>query len=416
MQQSRKSSLKIENMERKPVPESAGAAKLGILAVLVCIIVAAVAWWLIQPQDQRDAMTENIARKLDNMLDGTPLAGLGRFISPASPPPPHDLDNPVTETGTLAGRQITGTIAAPLDFGEANAVAQYLQPRPGGEIQSDQGLLRTILGEPELPPETPVTFSQEIVPQVTEDDKLRPDYIAGLAGWLAARYRPGPRGGSLGASVQGLNQECGVRLAGLAQGGRAGLLRYAFHPAMITALYNLYIQRFMADLNTAAANRGLDEAQTRQFHTALAGHAVMLASSIEGAIAVGNLDEQFRRLDSLAQKTVDANADLTSAVFELDEQRQAKASSQTQNSLQMRVDGAAARYRRAADDLAQAQTSLVNSIRKHSGQGLDAESLLFLAAWVARREHNGGQAVEALQACVAALRDFSRRCRQIGEE
>lgn len=413
MQHSQTSSLELEEPKTQPRPERAGSFKIWLFALFACLIACATGYWLTRQPSERDDLRAALAEKLDASLAGTFLSGLGRYIAPAKDPLPEQVIIPPTEKGTLAGRQISATIAAPLDFGEANAIASYLQARPEGATATDSGLLASFLGSPGLPPEEEVVFSQEALPPVTEDEHLRPDYIAGLARWLADRYRPGPAGGSLIASVQSLNQECGVKLAALAQGGRTGLLRYAFHPSMLNALYNLYIQRFMSDLNEAALARGLDEGQNRQFHTALAGHAAILANSLDGALAVSNLRDQLKRLDSLTQKAIDANSSLTSAVFELDELRQGKAPGL--QAAQMRVDGAAARYRRATDDLAQAQSALINDIRKHAGQGLDGESLLFMASWVARRDAQNDQGREALARCSQLLRDFSARCRQIGE-
>jgi len=261
-------------------------------------------------------------------------------------------------------------------------------------------------------PRSQVVFSQEYVPPVTEDSTVRPRYLASLAQWLVNRYRPGPKGGTLSASVQSLNQECGVRLAGQAQGGRGALLRYALQPAMVDGLYKLYIDRFMQDLNAAAWRKGLDATQNRDFHAALAGRAALLAASLEGVLKVPDLSASLARIDNLAQKAVDENAGLAAAVFEFDELK--NGDSQARAAAQLRVDGASARYRRAADAHAEAQRRLAQEIRKYAGPGMDDDSLLFMAAWVGRRESAGAQAKSALQRCAAALRDMAARCQAAG--
>lgn len=405
----------------RPRSSHGGTVKAICWAFVSVAVLGAACFWLTRAPGEKEALREEAANAVNNALAGTPLAGVGIMIGASTPPPaPPEVLNPPTDAGTLAGRQVTGTIAAPMDFGpilpRQSELSQPQGPRDSSSQNFKEDLKDAVagvagmLGAEDNAPK--VVFNQDYVDPVTEDSRVRPSYLANLAQWLVNHYKPGPGEGSLGVNVQALNQECGVRLAAQAQGGRSGLLRYAMQPAMIDGLYKLYIDRFMQDLNEAAQRKGLDEAQNRAFHAALAGRAALLASSLEAVLQVPDLAASLDRIDSLARKTVDENAELTTAVFELDEIK--PGSSQARATAQMRVDGASARYRRASEAHADAQRHLAREIRKYAGPGLDDESLLFMAAWVGRREEDGAQARPALSRCAAILHDLAARCRLAG--
>lgn len=400
----------VEKTQQLPQPRRgrAGSLKIWLLALVSICILACAGFWLTRPASEKKALRYEAANYARNLLADTPFAWLAELLRPAPAPLPEPVLHPATESGTLAGPAVTGTIAAPLDFGDGPNPSL---PESSGSANS------TRVGPLSLPgllfpgqQERQVVFDQEPVAPVSEDSRIRPGYLTALAQWLVNRYRPGPQGGTLAASAQALNQEGAATLASQTQGGRSGLLRYAFHPSMISGLYRLYIDRFMADLNEAAIRKGLNASQNRQFHRALAGRAALLASSLGGVLAVPDLTARLAQIDALAQKSVDANADLATAVFELDEARSSKAGQQVTGTAQMRVDRATALYRRASDDYIQAQGALAAEIRRYSGQNADEETLLFLAAWVARRYAQGGQAKGAIESCISALRDLANRC------
>lgn len=380
----------------RPKPGS-GGHRLSLLAVLAVILVGAAAFWLSREPATRADLRERAAAFVDSLADGTPLAGLGDVFRPAPPPPPAAVLTPPTEPGTLAGRSVQGTVPAPVDTGPAGAGAAHDAEGAAG---------RNAAGDEEPQP--------GFVAPVTEDSRVRPGYVAELAAWLVSRYRPGPRGGTLAVSVQSLNQRCGVAQAAMAEGGRAGLLRYAFHPSMIQGLYGLYVRRFLEDLDSAARRRGLDETQNRQFHLALAGRAVMLAGALEGVASVPDMSRRLAQVEQLAQNAVEINAQMASATFELDELRAADAPRQELAAGQLRVDGLSARYRRALDEQAGAQRALVAAIRKGGGQGMDDDSLFFVANWVERRLQGNPEAIASVRSAAGVLRDLARRCAEIG--
>lgn len=399
----------------KPQTGRNGRGKLILLAILAILLVGGASFWLTKAPAERAELRKEAADKLNDLLAETPLAGMVAAIAEkqsAPPPPPESVINPPTDEGTLAGREVIGTIAAPMDFGPL--LPRMTQPAATGEktlrevIHEAADDLAQFVGAQE---KEPVVFSQDYVPPATEDNTVAPGYVSSLARWLVNHYKPGPQGGNLAVTAQTLNQECGVRLAGQVQGGRQNLLRYAFQSDMIMGLYRLYIDRFLADLEGAAIAKGFDAKATQGLYGALAGKAAVYANALEGVIQIPNLQERLKQIDEAGEKVVTCNVALTTAVFELDQLRSDKAAKHLLNTGQLKVNGATARYRRATDDFARAQANLASEIRKIAGPGLDDETLLFVASWAGRREKGFGNVQAALESCVSVLRNLANRCR-----
>lgn len=397
----------------KPTTGRGGAFKAALWALVALILLGALAWWLFSGPDKREALRGKAADTINELASGTPLQGIGDVLRESPPPLPPQITNPPTESGTLSGRQVTGTIASPIETGNSPASS-------GAEQASSRQLDLSTLGEDAgngareglasvQDPDKPV-FSSEPIPPATEDSRVKPGYLADLANWLAARYRPGPNGGTLELSPRTLNNLCGVTLAGRSQGGRSGLLRYAFQASMLDGLYRLYIGQFMTDLNQAAAKRGFNTDENRDFHHAIAGRVTAYANAMDGILRIPDLGARLASIDSLGQKSVEENAQLAEAVFELDQLREQKASRTQIEATQMRVTGITARYRRAIEDQESAQRALAAQIRKEAGQGLDEDALLFMAAWVQRRLAEDPGATAALRASVGIMRDLAQRC------
>lgn len=374
----------------KPRPGKGGGRKAGLLALVAVLAVGGAAFWLTREPSVRNLWREQAAGVIDNATSGTPLSGVGNLLREGPPPPPPSVTNPNTAPGTLAGQNVQGTVGAPVDTS--------LPPGQGG-----------LAGGTGLP-----GLGDGVAPKVTADSRLRPDFVEDLAAYLVSRYKPGPRGGALNISVQGVNQRYGVKMAGEAEGGRAGLLRYVFHPTMLQGLYGLYVDRFMTALDREAAAKPLSAEQNRQMHMALAGRFVTLAGALEGVAAVPDLKKRIRGLEQISQNVLDINAQMTTAVFDLDQLRESRASQPEITTTQLRVDGLSARYRRALEERAAAQRALVAAVRKGGGQALDDDSLLFVAYWVDRRLQEGPQAAASVQSAAGVLRDLARRCAQAG--
>ena len=366
-----------------------GGRKVVVLALLAVLLVGGAAYWLTRDKETRDHWRDQAAAVIDNATSGTPLAGVGDVLRDAPPPPPPSVVSPYTAPGTLAGQNVQGTVNSPADAA-----------MPGNG---------TAAGPDGFAPPTGLT------PRVTEDSRVRPQFVENLAAYLVSRFKPGPRVGTLNASVQSVNQRFGSKLTGLGDGdagGRVALLRYAFHPTMLQGLYSLYVDRFMEDIAREAKVRDLNAEQTQQLYMALAGRFVMLAGALEGVAATPDLDARLRQMDAAAQNTVGINRQLAEATFEYDQLREAKASQAQLNTAQLRVDGLGARFRRSLEEQAVAQRALVNAVRRGAGQTMDDDELIFVARWADRRLKQDPQAMASVQTSAGILRDHSRRCAQ----
>lgn len=373
----------IMNMP-KPRPARAGARKAVVLALLAVLALGGATYWLTRDKSTRDQWKDKAADIINNATSGTPLAGVGDVLRDAPPPPPVSVVSPPTSPGTLAGQTVQGSVGAPVD--SSAPAGQY--PQNGTQMPQ----------------------------KVTEDSHIRMDFVEDLASFVVARFKPGPQSGTLNVGVQALNQRYGAKFANVAdgKGGREALLRYAFHPTMLRGLYTLYADRFLDAINHDAAAKGFTPEQVRQLHMALAGRLVILAGALEGVSSVPNLDARLREQDKAAQGVVEINAQMAEAVFAVDQLRENNASEAQISTAQLRVDGLSARYRRALEERAALQRTLVAAIRQNGGLTLDDDSLLFVSQWVDRRLRADAQALAAVQASAAVLRDLARRSAQAG--
>ena len=374
----------IMNMP-KPRPARAGAAKAVVLAVLAVILVSGAAYWLTRDKSTRDQWKDRAADVINNATSGTILAGVGDVLRDSPPPPPISVVSPPTSPGTLAGQTVQGSVAAPVD-----------SSIPAGQAGQQTGV--------------------QMPQKVTEDSHVRLEVVEDLAAFIVSRFKPGPQTGTLNVSVQALNQRYGAKLAGTSdgKGGRDALLRYAFHPTMLRGLYGLYADRFLDAVNRDAASKGFTTDQIRQLHMALAGRVVLLAGALEGVASVPNLAARLREEEKASQVVVDINAQMAEAVFAVDQLRENNAADSQVSTAQLRVDGLSARYRRALEERAALQRTLVAAIRQGGGQALDDDSLLFVAQWVGRRLHTDPQSLASVQASAGILRDLARRSAQTG--
>lgn len=364
-----------------------GGRKVVALALLAVLLVGGAAFWLTRDKDTRDHWREQAASVIDNATSGTPLAGVGDAFRDAPPPPPSVV-SPYTAPGTLAGQNVQGAVGSLADTST-----------PGSGLAAANG----------------AAAPTGLPPRVTEDSRVRPQFVESLAAYLVSRFKPGPRTGTLNVSVQNVNQRFGTKLTGIAEGdtgGRAALLRYAFHPTMLQGLYSLYVDRFMEDVAREARARDFNAEQTHQLYMALAGRFVMLAGALEGVAATPDLDSRLRQVDAAAQSTVDINSQMAEAVFEYDQLRESGAAQSQLNTAQLRVDGLGARFRRSLEEQSAVQRALVNAIRRGAGQTMDDDELLFVARWADRRLKQDQQAMASVQSSAGILRDLARRFAQ----
>ena len=373
----------------KPRPGRSGF-RLGLLAVLALLVVSAAAYWLTRDDETREALRKQAVTAIDKATEGTPFAGVSTILTPPPPPPPPAVLNPPTAPGTLSGPVVQGATGTPVDTSMMPGA-----PQDGGP--------------------------QVVAPKVVEDTRVRFGFVDDLAAYLVESYTPGARGGSLTISPQSLNSRYGVNLTGLdggAQGGREGVLHYAFHPTMLHGLYNLYVERFLeaVTLESQRPHKGrtLTQAQARQMYMVFAGRLVTTAAALDAVLKVPDLRAQLDLLQAKADAVRDIGGQMTGAVYELDNQRQQGATEAELAAAQLAVDSLGTRYRKAVDEQAAVRRDLVNSVRTHGAQGMDEDTVLFMARWVDRRLRQNPDAHAAVHAGIGILRDLGRRFAQGG--
>lgn len=427
----------------KPKPEKGGRFKAAIIAIIAILCVGGAVFWLGKPDKAKEELRNKTAEIINDTVKETPLAGIGEIFRKAPPPPPDYVLAPQTVPGTLAGRTVTGSLPQN-KTGEDTSVSEKTESGSqffsdnrqilnGSDNMADMQNIKTGQNNnnginadtvqqtyneanrtqnPKTAAENNTQTIYEKWQPVTEDKEVTPAYINQLAKWLVVRYRPAS--GKIEATAQSINLFGAVTLANQARGGRTALLRYTFQPSMLKGLYNLYFPQFMADISDALKRRSFNKKQERQFYLALAGKTALWASGLAGVLNVKNLKGQLDKIDSFAQKTVEVNMQLATAVFELDGLREKNASAAALDAAQKKIDRLTALYRKSVKEHEQAQKAFAVDLRKNAGQNLDEDTLLFIAAWAERRMAYDKDGRAALETCAELLRELSRSCAQSG--
>ncbi|MDR2696161.1 MAG: hypothetical protein LBC79_07275 [Deltaproteobacteria bacterium] len=391
-----------------PQPGQAGRRKLVIMAAVALILLAGLAIWLASDEEAKDSLRT----KTEDALHS---AGLNSLVNATkellAPPPPSP---PVHSVGLAApgvsanGTLIQGSTPLPADLAAAVS-AQNTDATAAGPNEG---------ATPELPP--------GVMPQQREDNVIRPDFVHDLANWLVMRYKPAPQGGKgqISAGLQSANLRYGVNMHGMERqakdpaGARAHILRYAFNPSMLEALYGIYADRLVDDVARAALapdqGRALNEAQLDDLYKTYAAFFADLAGAAGGIAAMPDLKGRIENINRTNQQTIALHRQITENVFALDEAREKKDDAGILG-IQAKLDKLNGRYRAGLQEQNNARAALVSAIRSYgSAQRLDDESLLFLALWIERRMDKQADALDAVRKASALLADLSRRFEKAG--
>ena len=371
------------------------------LLILVLIIgIGGVVSWQLMSKPERDKITAQVSE----LVRETPLDFLRNWLLPrldVRPPIP-----PINESGDGgvlpeqhrdpggAGSQVQGVIA-PESFEPA---------APAGPADPADPAAGTGTGEE-------AGAEKEKAPH-REDERVRPAFVDDLAGWLVDRYNPGRQGGHIAVSVQGLNQRYGRSMTGLTapQGGasgRASLLRYAFTPSMVRALYEIYADSLLESIARQATEKSLRPAQVKGLYQSLGSRCILLAGGLESVAALPGLAERVQALAAKEDAITEANRAHLDARFDLE---QARDQGKNTRAAQAAVDAAARNLQRAMTASAAEERRLAEDIRRNGAGALTQDSILYLARWVNRRLAENPGAMESVQASASVLRDLASRC------
>lgn len=368
----------------RPRPSKGNSAKVIVLAMLAVAMLAGASYWLTRDEAEKEALKARVAEAVKD----TPLATVTKFFIPPPPPSPK-VTQPATQPGTLAGPVVQGTVPKTLDI-------------PGDVSET-----------PVAPP--------PIAPKVEEDNVVRMLFVEDLAQWLVVRYVPGRDGGSVTWSLSALN----LRYGGFTYrgedvlAGRASLLRYVFNTPMLTALYALYVDRFVEALEQAAREpaqgRPLTSEQTDEMFKAYAGRFAALGGVMQGVTALSDFAGRMSTMTKISQQITGVQSQMTEAVFALDEAREAGAATRME-AAQLRINGLNAQYQRLVADRHAVQQQMMNAIRQAApaARGVDEDTIMFVAAWVERRLNHDPQSAQAVMTAARLLDDLSLRLRKAG--
>ena len=389
----------------QPQPGHEARRKLVAVAVSALILLAVMTYWLTRDEGAK----QNILTQATDALQTAGLAPLvdatKGLLAPSPPAPQVGIAAPGV---SASGTSIQGTVADPASLSTA------------ASTQSAENATEKTDAPPAPPP--------GVMPPQREDSVIRPAFVRDLAQWLVTRYKPSPQGakGQINISLQAANMRYGMNMRGMERkgkdtaGSRAHILRYAFNPAMLDALYGIYAERLVNDLaRTALApdqGKALNKAQLDDLYQAYAAFFADLAAVTGGIAAMPDLPERIADINRANHQTVALHRQLTENVFALDEARETKNTAEMRG-IEARIENLNWRYRASLHGQSNARAALVSAIRNNGHSRtplLDDDSLLFLALWIDRRMDKQTDALAAVRKASALLTDLSRRFEQAG--
>ncbi len=386
----------------KPAKGRGGAVKLGMLTLVVLLITGAGLYWLSRDEEDKEKFSATVKENVDSAVKDTPLQHVvSTYLEPKKPTPPA----PNTAPGTLAGQSVQGKMSAPptnTDTTPSPSTTQnttLAQASTESEGETGMGAGTNIAPEPITP----------LAPKVQQDNKVPLSFVEDMASWLVGRYHPQK---GLQLSLSSANMRYGQKMHTLMPqnsqdtlGARADLLRYAFNSSMMSALYNLYADRFVQGMQEAAQKNfaAQDSKAPDKALQAFAQEFTALGSVLQG---IGSLPDFTKRMEDIqksVEETLRIHGELTEAVFAFDLAVEEK-NSEAADTWQLRINGLNAQYQRSIHDRTLATESLLSAIRKKASaaNNMDADTILFISEWLDRRIGRGYSAQDMSQSAQTA--------------
>lgn len=243
-----------------------------------------------------------------------------------------------------------------------------------------------------------------------DDAVVRTDFIDDLAKWLVAGYVPGNsegNSGRLSINVQAANLRYGVGMKGLAwigenlPAGRAAALDHFFTPDMLSALYRLYMPRFMQSIDKVSRTGGskqapLNEKQRKEMLQLYAQRFRGLSGALQGVAALKDFDVQMQEIRNNAKNVLDTNNRYAELTQNLDMIMPSKDTKKI-NEAKAEVEKAATTYRQAVLTRDKGLALLTQAIQKNqSAKVLDDDTLVYIASWVERRVQKNPAKMDAV--------------------
>ncbi len=404
----------------KPAKSRGGAVKLGMLTLTVLLMTGAGLYWLSRDEEDKEKFTATVKENVDSAVKDTPFQQVvDNYLEPKKP----SLAVPSTAPGTLAGQSVQGQMSAPPSSTQATSPSteNILASSSGqnattntntvAEGETGMGAGTNIAPEPITP----------LAPKVQQDKKVPLTFVDDMASWLVGRYHPQK---GLRLSLSSANMRYGQKMHTLMPedsqdtlGARADLLRYAFNSSMMSALYNLYAERFVQSMQEAAQKpmSGQSTAQPEKVLQAFAQEFSTLGSTLQGIGTLPDFSQRMQNIKTSVEETLRIHNELTEAVFAFDTAVEEK-NTEAADTWQLRIDGLNAQYQRSIHDRTLATESLLSAIRKKApaANRMDADTILFISEWLERRVGRGYSSKDMSQSAQKAgelLQNLSQKLR-----
>ncbi len=389
---------------------------------IILVLTGVVGWfWMARDPDARRTVAEGVERTGTTLRNLVSAVWPGTVRNDAHRSPSSGTD-PASGTSTLGeGIQVGPGDAFPVfSFGTDGEAAEHTAPgtaEAGEKPFPDGAVQRGIVAGVEADAPSPDKGRQD-------DAVVRVAFIEDLAAWLVAGYQPSANGtGRLALNLQAANLRYGAGMRGLEgidgdpHEKRAEILNYVFTPGMLTALYKLYIDRFMDSVERAGeaprADGGrLTADQRAAMYTLYAARFRGLSGALQGSVALSDLGERIDGLREAARRVVAANSRYAELISAFDAARE-RGDGTRAAELRRQADAAAQSYRQSVLNRELAAADLVRGVRNNpEARNLDDGTLLYIASWVDRRLRRQPQAADAALQGATLFLELARRFEQ----
>ncbi len=249
-----------------------------------------------------------------------------------------------------------------------------------------------------------------------QDDAVVSSRFTGdLARWMVQGYHLGKGGkGYLAVGLPAANMHYASTLKGFnwsgdnLYAGRQDILSYVFSSGMLNGLYRLYVDRFLQNLDAAAAARSLTEAQMQDMYALYARQFNGLAGVLDGLADIPDLAARLGGLTALAN--VVAEADTRYGMLTVERERAKMAGDADRaRALGKEVNQAMRAYQQAVQQRERETRSLIKAVKRNEdARIMDDSAILFVASWVGRR-FDRREDIQAVQAAAGISADLARR-------
>lgn len=276
-------------------------------------------------------------------------------------------------------------------------------------------------------PEAPAT-PKVVVKKVTEDSVVRPAFISDLSQLLVKSYQPAgsPTAGNkakLLLDAKEINIHYGIEMTGLSWSGddlaigRRSVMRYALRPTMINALYALYKQRLITQINTdinnatrpfGDAERKLNQAEKNEFYKLAAKRIRATAGVLKSCAKVGSSMTDISVWLQSERDALDANQRFQTALHNYQVSKDMKATKSVTESAEKKMQEEGTAYENAIRSREEHKAAIASMIRKFKWtKDQDDETNLYIASWVYRRSKDISNPKEVMMTIQDLLLDLA---------